>query len=75
MAFRYKVNVLDALKNAGFTTYRIRKEKLLHETALQAFRDGKMVSWNVLDTICNLLNCQPGDLIEHVPEREGAKDE
>lgn len=75
MAFRYKVNVLDALKNAGFTTYRIRKEKLLHETALQAFRDRKMVSWNVLDTICNLLNCQPGDLIEHIPEREGAKDE
>ncbi|MBR2310514.1 MAG: helix-turn-helix transcriptional regulator [Oscillospiraceae bacterium] len=70
MAIRYKVNVLDALKDAGFTTYRIRKEKLLHEMTLQALRDEKMVSWKVLDDICALLNCQPGDLIERVPEAE-----
>lgn len=68
MAIRYKVNVLDALKDAGFTTYRIRKEKLLHEMTLQALRDEKMVSWKVLDDICALLNCQPGDLIERVEE-------
>lgn len=68
MAIRYKVNVLDALKDAGFTTYRIRKEKLLHEMTLQALRDEKLVSWKVLDDICALLNCQPGDLIERVGE-------
>lgn len=70
MAIRYKVNVLDALKDAGFTTYRIRKEKLLHEMTLQALRAEKMVSWKVLDDICALLNCQPGDLIERIPEAE-----
>lgn len=68
MAIRYKIDVLEALKDAGFTTYRIRKEKLLHEMTLQALRDGKMVSWKVLDEICALLSCQPGDLIERVPE-------
>lgn len=70
MAIRYKVNVLDALRDAGFTTYRIRKEKLLHEMTLQALRDNKMVSWKVLDEICALLNCQPGDLIERVDDPE-----
>lgn len=70
MAIRYKVNVLDALRDAGFTTYRIRKEKLLHEMTLQALRDNKMVSWKVLDEICALLNCQPGDLIERVEDPE-----
>ena len=29
MAIRYKIDVLEALKDAGFTTDRIRKEKLL----------------------------------------------
>ena len=33
MAIRYKINVIDALKASGYSTYRIRKEKLLHEIA------------------------------------------
>jgi len=68
MAIRYKVNVIDALKTAGYSTYRIRKEKLLHEMTLQALRCDKMVSWDVLDKICGLLGCQPGDIIERVDD-------
>ena len=66
MAIRYKINVIDALKASGYATYRIRKEKLLHEMTLQALRSDKMVSWDVLDKICGLLDCQPGDIIERV---------
>lgn len=68
MAIRYKMNVIDALKNAGLSTYRIRKEKLLHEMTLQALRNGRMVSWDVLDKICGLLDCQPGDIVERVDD-------
>ena len=66
MAIRYKINVIDALKASGYSTYRIRKEKLLHEMTLQELRSDKMVSWDVLDKICGLLDCQPGDIIERV---------
>lgn len=68
MAIRYKVNIIEALKAAGYSTYRIRKEKLLHEMTLQALRNDKMVSWDILDKICSLLDCQPGDIIERVAE-------
>lgn len=68
MAIRYKIKVIDALKDAGYSTYRIRKENRLHEMTLQALRDNKLVSWDVLDKICSLLDCQPGDIIERVPE-------
>lgn len=70
MAIRYKISILDALKGAGYSTYRIRKEKHLHEMTLQALRNNKLVSWEVLDKICSLLGCQPGDLIERVPDPE-----
>ena len=68
MAIRYKIKVIDALKDAGYSTYRIRKENRLHEMTLQALRNNKLVSWDVLDKICSLLDCQPGDIIERVPE-------
>lgn len=70
MSIRYKVNVINALKDAGYSTYRIRKEKLLHEMTLQALRSGKMVSWDVLDKICILLDCQPGDIIERADDSQ-----
>ncbi len=68
MALKYKFDVLQALKNAGFNTNRIRKEKLLSESTLQKFRSGEMVHTSNIDTICRLLNCQPGDILEYTEE-------
>lgn len=68
MALRYKVNVLEALRAAGYNTTRIRREKLLSESTLQKLRTGEGISWNNIDAICLLLDCQPGDLIEYVKE-------
>jgi putative transcriptional regulator len=68
MSIRYKKDILDALKTAGFSTYKIRKEKLMGEATLQKIRNGELVSWDNIDTICRLLGCQPGDLVEYVEE-------
>lgn len=67
---KYKVDILEALKKAGYTTYRIRKEKILGQKTLQDIRTGKIVNDNNLNILCNLLNCQPGDLIEFAPDKE-----
>lgn len=68
MAIKYKFDVLQALKSAGFNTNRIRKEKLFSESTLQKFRSGEMVHTTNIDTICRLLNCQPGDILEYKEE-------
>jgi len=65
MPIKFKVDVLAALKNKGITTYRIRQEKLLSESTVQKLRDGSSISWESLELICSLLDCQPGDLIEY----------
>lgn len=69
--FVYKTDLLAALKSAGYTTYRIRKDRLLGESTLQRIRQGHIVSWAELNTICGLLKCQPGDLIEWVDDERG----
>ena len=68
MALRYKIDVLPALKVKGYNTNRIRQEKLLSESTVQKLRTGVGVSWDNLQTLCRLLGCQPGDLIEYVEE-------
>lgn len=65
MPIKYKLNILDELKKAGYSTYRIRKEKLLSESTVQKFRNNEAVSWDNIATICKLLNCQPGDILEY----------
>ena len=72
MAIQYKVDILAELKKKGYSSTRIREEKLIGQSYLQQLRRGELVSWKTLDTICSLLECQPGDLIEYV---EGTQQE
>lgn len=66
--FVYKFNVLDSLKEAGYNTTRLRKEKLLGENAIQSLRRGEMVGIIALEKICRLLDMQPGNIIKYVDD-------
>ncbi len=68
MPIQYKIDVIAALKEAGYNTSTIRKEKIMGEAMLQKLRSGQMVSWATLETICELLNLQPADLLEYVKD-------
>lgn len=70
----YKFDVLEALKVKGYTTYRIRKDKLLSESTVQALRRNDLVSLDNIARICSMLKCQPGDILEYV-EADGTPDE
>lgn len=68
MPLAYKIDVLQALKDKGYTTYKLRKDKILSESTIQKLRNNMGVAWENLEILCDLLNCQPGDLIEYSPQ-------
>ena len=70
MPIKYKINVLNELKAAVYNTNRLRKEKLLSEGTIQNIRDGRIINAANLAKICKLLNCQPGDIMEYVEDKE-----
>lgn len=70
MPIEYKIDILSELKAAGYSTYRLRKEKLLGEATMQKIRRSELVSWENIATICRLLQCQPGDIIAYVEDNE-----
>lgn len=73
MPLQYKVNVLTELKNKGYNTNKIRTEALLSQSTLQKLREGKGVSWDNIETLCRLIECQPGELIEYLPDTGDTK--
>lgn len=61
---KYKFDVVEALKKAGYSTAKIRSEKIIGERNMTQLRRKELVSWLVVDRLCSLLHCQPGDIFE-----------
>lgn len=68
MALVYKIDVLAALKEKGYNTNRLRKEKILAESTIQKLRDRNPISWANISQICDLLDCQPNFFLENIQE-------
>ena len=64
---KYKDGVLDFLKSRGYSTYKLRKDKIMGESKIQNIRKN-LTSIETIDQLCYLLGCQPGDILEYVPD-------
>lgn len=66
MPFKYKINYIELLKDKGY------KELNNHfgGADLQKMRKGIVVGINTLHRLCELLELQPGDIIEYISDDE-----
>lgn len=76
---RYKVDILAALKSKGITARSVRHpgpysglfgQSIFHKLKTQ----DTSISFDVLNRLCIILECQPGDLIEFVENREAERE-
>lgn len=68
MPLVYKIDVLAALKEKGYNTNRLRKEKILAESTIQKLRERNPISWANIAQICDLLDCQPNYFLKNTQE-------
>ncbi|MDF2907142.1 MAG: family transcriptional regulator [Herbinix sp.] len=61
--------LLAMMEQQGLTTYRIRKENIISESTLQSIREGKGISTDAIGRLCEVLSCQPGDILEYIPDK------
>lgn len=70
MAISYK-KLFVLLEQQGWTTYKIRKEKLIGQGTLTALKNGTGgLDSKTISKLCEVLHRQPGDLMEYVPDEE-----
>ena len=67
----YKEDVLTALKDHGYNTTKLRKERLLSEGAIQSLREKKPISWANIEKLCQLMECQPNNFLEYCEDSNG----
>lgn len=69
---RFKFDILPALKAAGYNCARLRREHILAECVIQKIRHGEahLIHVGTVGVLCRLLGCQPGDILEYVPDAD-----
>ena len=65
------MDVLEKLKENGYSTYRIRNDKNISigSATVADLKNGKVPGIKTIDILCGLLECQPGDLIGYENEK------
>ena len=63
------MDILAELKKAGYSSYRMRQEKILSEGTLQKMRSGDVsLTLESMGVVCGILHCQLSDLVEWVED-------
>ena len=46
------------------------RENIISQSALTAIKNGKSVTTETISKLCKALDCQPGDIMEYVEDKE-----
>lgn len=57
-------------KQQGISTYQIRKQRIISKPILQRLRKNGIVRTQAISDLCEKLNCQPGDIMEYIPDKK-----
>lgn len=61
----------QVMENRGVKQIDLRNQGV-HPRVFQKLANCEMVRSDTIDQLCKLLDCQPGDIMEYVPDDEGA---
>lgn len=68
MAIKYD-KLFELLQKRGYSlTYWLRQNGF-HSATVTKLRKNERVNTDTINSLCKLLNCQPGDIMEYVPDK------
>lgn len=60
--------LLELMKQKGITSYTIRQNKIIGQATYKKIKEGGDIDTRTIAKLCELLGCQPGDILEYVPD-------
>ena len=60
--------LINLMKQAGITSYTGKKDKIIGQATYKKILEGGDIDTRTIAKLCELLNCQPGDILEYEKE-------
>lgn len=60
--------LIALMKEKGITSYTFRQNKIIGQGTYKKIMEGGDIDTRTIAKLCKLLDCQPGDILEYVPE-------
>lgn len=67
VAIKY-YKMLDLMNRQGIGKEELREKISISPATMAKISKNQYVSLEVIDKICDVLSCQPGDIMEHIPD-------
>lgn len=75
MGIIVNLDVMMAKRKKGLTELASEVDITLANLSILKNNKAKAVRFSTLESICKALDCQPGDILEYVPDEEAKEDE
>lgn len=63
--------LIKRMEEQGITSYTIKKDNIIGQATFKKIKEGGDIDTRSIAKLCKLLNCQPGDIMEYVPDEGG----
>ena len=60
----------QTMKNKGITQYALINQYNVSAGQLSRLRKNQNISSHTINTLCEILDCQPGDIMEYIREED-----
>ncbi len=60
--------LIAMMQEKGITSYTIKRDKIIGQATYKKILEGGDIDTRTIAKLCNLLNCQPGDILEYQSE-------
>ena len=63
--------LIALMKEKGITSYTFKLNKVIGQGTYKKIMEGGDIDTHTIAKLCDFLDCQPGDILEYAPDKEG----
>lgn len=60
--------LIQLMKDNKITSYTLKKDKIIGQATYKKIMEGGDIDTRTISKMCELLNCQPGDILQYVSD-------
>lgn len=60
--------MVKLMEEHGMTSYTVKRDNIIGQATFRKIKEGGDIDTRTIAKMCEIFGCQPGDLLEYVPD-------